>query len=263
MSQIDKTGTFRGRILDAGVAKTKNGFPQWTAQLQADEYYDEDTKQWVDWTSYEEKHISVYAVLFGSEGKSLLSYGQLQKALGWSGVSFSELATIDYSQAKIQFRVETNLYNDIVTLQVKWIDTYDAEPGRTIQKLDPVAIKELDAKYANGLRQASGGPKPKKVESVPVPTPAPVPAKVRKARTPKTEELVPPSPPKSVSSETCTKEQAWNSAYEAKDPSVDDNQISEIWLKTIETQGGEKAITFWGVIRDLVIEQVKQDDIPF
>lgn len=264
MSQIDRTGTFRGRVLDAGIATTKNQFPQWTAQLQADEYYDEETGQWVDWTPYEEKDISVYAVLFGSEGKSLLSYGQLQKALGWSGNSFSELATMDYSQAKIQFRVETNLYEGVTTLQVRWIDACDAEPGRKVQKLDPDKVKELDAKYANALRQASGGPKPKKVETVaptPVSTSAPVPAKLKNKKAKPAKPPVVPSvsdPP-----ETCTKEQAWNSAYEVKDPSVDDNQISEIWLKTIETMGGEKAIKDWSKVRDAVIEQVKQDEIPF
>lgn len=258
MSQITKTGTFRGVVLDAGMATTKNGFPQWVAQLEATEYYDEETKQWVNWTPYEEKYITAYAILFGGEGKPLLSYVQLQKALGWSGISFSELATMDYTQVKIQWRVETNLYEGNTTLQVRWIDVYDAEPGRTIQKLDPDKVKELDAKYANALRQASGGPKPKKVEMA-QPT-APIPAKVKKARTPKIEELVPPPAPPIA--EGCTKEQAWNSAYEVKPEIMTDDQISDIWLKTIEAKGGEKAIADWSIVRDSVIEQVK-DELPF
>jgi hypothetical protein len=255
MSTITKTGTFRGIILDAGIATTKNGFPQWVAQLEATEYYDDETKQWVNWTSYEEKHITVYTVLFGGEGKPLLSYNQLQKAIGWSGVSFSELVTMDYSQVKIQWRVETNLYEGVTSLQVKWIDAYDAEPGRTIQKLDPDKVKELDAKYINALRQASGGPKPKKVEPGPISAPAPLPAKVKNKKTK-------PTMPSTVALPVCTKEEAWNSAYEVKDQSVTDNQVAEIWLKTIETMGGEKTITNWSKVRDTVIEQVKQD-LPF
>jgi hypothetical protein len=274
MSQITKTGTFRGIILDAGIATTKNGFPQWIAQLQATEFYDEETKQWVDWTSYEEKHITAYTVLFGGEGRPLLSFGQLQKAVGWSGVSFSELTTMDYSQVNIQWRVETNLYEGVTSLQVKWIDAYDAEPGRAIQKLGLDKVKELDAKYANALRQASGGPKPKKVqvfataiEAQPetlnraITIPTPVPAKVKNKKT-----KTPPALPLGTGQEplplTCTKEEAWNSAYEVKDKDVTDDQIAEIWLKTIETMGGEKAIMDWSVIRDAVIEQVK-DEIPF
>ena len=255
MSQINKTGAFRGIILDAGMATTKNGFPQWVAQLEAAEYYDDETKQWIDWTPYEEKHITVYAVLFGGEGKPLLSFSQLQKAIDWSGVSFSELATIDYSRIKIQWRVETNLYEGNTTLQVKWIDIYDAEPGRMIQKLDPNKVKELDAKYANALRQASGGSKPKKVETV-ISALVPVKAKTRGKAKP----VAPPATP--LNADIWTKEDAWNSAYEVKPGSMDDNTIAEVWLKTIETLGGEKAITDWSTVRDAVIEQVK-DEIPF
>ena len=260
MSSITKTGTYRGIILDTGIATTKNGFPQWVAQLQAAEFYDEETHQWVDWTSYEEKDITLYAVLFGGESKPTLVYGQLQKVLGWSGISFSELAAMDCSQIKLQFRVDTNLYEGVTSLRVNWIDVYDAEPGRTVQKLDPDKVKELDAKYANALRQASGGPKPKKVEPV-VPVSIPAPAKVKnkkvKSITPSIPEHAPPQ-----DTDVCTKEDAWNSAYEVKPELMTDNQISEIWLKTIETMDGEKAIADWSKVRDAVIEQIK-DEIPF
>jgi hypothetical protein len=53
MSQINRTGTFRFQPVDAGISLTKNKFPQWIAQLQAVEYYDEDTEQWIDWSEYE------------------------------------------------------------------------------------------------------------------------------------------------------------------------------------------------------------------
>ena len=282
MSQINRTGTFRGFAIDSGMGETKNGYPQWVAQLQAIECYDEDTEQWVDWSEYEEKEITGYFVLFGGDGNPTLTAKQIQKALGWSGESFQDLCA-DFSEAPIQFRIEESTYQGETRLKVTWIDDANAEPGRTIQKLDSAEVKKLDSKYAAALRKLSGGPKPKSVPSKPpVPKPEiPAPAsdkeaakaalkeqaaerakrgkiaeeKAAKREKPKGRPAKPPIPtakaPESESEpksepdvNVCTKNEAYQSCYaELVEPgTVTLDQLNNTWLTTIEEQGGEETL---------------------
>ena len=161
MSLIVQARTYRGKILDHGVAATKNGFPQFEAALQAVEAYDEDEKVWVDWSDVEQKDITAFLVLFGKNGETL-SNQQLKKVTGWDGLSFQGLSAMDLSGVGIQFRVEENTYEGKTTLQVSWIDGYDAEPGRSVRKLDDAGLKAIDAQYASMLKQSATAKAPAK-----------------------------------------------------------------------------------------------------
>lgn len=281
MGQIDRTGSFRGYAIDSGMGQTKNGFPQWIASLQAVEYYDEETEQWVDWSQYDVNEITGYFCLFGGDGNPTLTAKQLQKALGWSGESFQALCA-DYSTTLIQWRVEERTYKDNTSLQVTWVDHADAEPGRTIQKLDNDDVKKLDAKYAAALKKLSGGPKPKTVPVKPttpkpeVPKPAidkeaakaALKAKAEekaargKAAEEKAAKKAPPKPeapkPQVVKpKETCTLEQAWEAVYAAKGD-VSDDDLGNVWLQVIDKYGDQDTLTSeeWVVVRDEVISNI-------
>lgn len=290
MSNINCTGTFRGVAVDCGIGTTKNEFPQWMANLVASEYYDEETEQWVDWSGYEEKEIQCYLVLFGSEGKPLLNVKQLQKAFGWSGESFQELET--YTDVPFQFRVEENTYEGNTRLQVQWVDSYDAEPGRIIQKLGPAEVKKLDAKYAAALRKLSGGPKPKTVPDRPdKPDKPTIPsfdketakaaikeqiaekaargAKAEKKAAKREKKEKPPKPPipKTTPKETtvesepdipiCTKKEAWEICHEAKG-NLTNEQLAEIWVKVVDRYGDEDNFSNedWGKVCNAMIKEI-------
>lgn len=269
MSLINYCGTFRGVLIDWGISQTQNGYPQFQISLVAKEYWDQDEKIWVDWSQYEENEIIAYLVLVGGEGKPLLNCHQLQKALGWSGESFKELAEGDYGQTIIQFRVEESTYDNVTRKKVVWIDHVDAEPGRTVQKLDVDEVKKLDAMYASALRDLSGGNKPKKpVKKPEVPettkaiTQPPLPEiEIKKPKNKLQTEVVKLEPP---AKKEITKQEAWEAAVEAKAKTVTDDQLSQIWLETIEELGGENNFEpgDWERVKNIIVEQVK-DDIPF
>lgn len=154
MSLIDQAATFRGRITDHGVSLTKNEYPQLVLQLQADEIYDDENKVWVDWVGYDEREITAYLVLFGGNKKETLNAQQVKKVTNWDGNSFQALNDMDLSEVGVQFRVEERTYDNKTSFQVNWVDEYDAEPGRTVRKLDPEELKKLDAQYAQLLKQS-------------------------------------------------------------------------------------------------------------
>ena len=279
MPLLDRTGTYRTKgIIDGGLGETSSGLPQLVLSLQADEIYDFEEKCWVDWSDTETREITAYLVLIGKKDNEIFHCKSIEKALGWDGASLSSLAAIDFQAAGIQFRVEENEYNDKVTLQVAGIDHYDAEPGRTVQKLDAAEVKGLDAKYASFFRKRTGEKKPKTVGAPKVPSNKP-PSGVPKTDTQVAEEAAPPvAPPKAPAKKTkkpakkaagCTQTEAWVASKKAKHESISDETLTEVWLKAVETlapDGDEDKMSpeLWQRVRDVVVAQVVDDtDIPF
>jgi|GEM_PF-1801199 len=155
-NKIDTMGNYRGEILESGLGVTqKSGFPQWVARLKALEKWVDSKSEmehfklsepaWVDWSSFEEE-ILCYMVLFKSAEEftketSLLNYEQLQAATGWDGTEFDSLMT--FAGKKISFRVEDHEYEGKTSMQVSWIDTWDADPVRKLRTLDTAEVAAL------------------------------------------------------------------------------------------------------------------------
>ncbi len=293
---IDREDTFRCKsIVDGGIGETSTGLPQLVLSLRADEIYDFDEKCWVPWDDVEEREITAFLVLVGKKDNEIFHCKAIEKALGWDGAGFSSLAAIDFLAAGIQFTTKENIWEDKVSIQVAGIDHYDAEPGRTVNKLDAAEVKGLDAKYASFFRKRTGEKKPKPVGAPKVPgkkstTTLPAAAKgATAAGAIKIEEPtsltsvsgragddVPPAAPpkapvkkpKKVKKGTgCTQTEAWVAAKKAKDKSISDEKLIEVWLKAVQTlapDGDEDKMSpeLWARVRDVVVGQVS-DDIPF
>ena len=249
MGQISREGTFRGVATDSGVGLTTNGFPQFVAQISALEFYDFDEKVWVDWSGQNEE-ISGYFCLFGGNSKPTLSAKQVQKALGWSGQSFSELNDANYEATPFQFRVEEHEYDGNTTLQVSWIDAFDATPGRQVQKLDAADAKKLDKLFAAQLKNFGGT----KVVSAPATTGKPVVPKATNIAQadqvdtePEAEQSEPEMPKTKTKAKkgtvevlpegTCTKTDAWRETIgliEDLHPEMSDEERASLFTDAIQ-----------------------------
>lgn len=216
MSKIKIEGTFRGHILSSAVGLTRNEYPQLLMELPAEELYEKNDDGGL-WAPHEDPEETIYAylVLVDKTGAMTKNAEQVQAALGWSGKSFAELNDTDYSEMAIQFRVEENTYNGNTSLQVSWIDKYDADPGRGVSKLDKAAIKNLNAKHGAALR-AFGKKSPTKSAASP--------AKVTKSRTPS-------GPPKKTKIEY-TADAIWSRFQEANQE-ISEEDLCTTW-ETVE-----------------------------
>lgn len=290
MPAIDRPGTFRGMLTEHAASQTKNGFPQLVCRLKATEYYDEDAGVWQNWTEYD-MDIVAYFVLFSNKGPCL-NYKQVQLALGWDGGSFASLDGGDWSTCVVQFRVEWHEYDGNKTLRVNWIDAQDAEPGRTIKKLDAKDLQALDAKFRTAVKPATpasapkGRPTPPPPPATADPTPAAeneaAPAPATAAPTPDAPSGAPSDPPaaakkrkkKSKKDATvtglptaCTKIDAWGKVAELKTDTVTDEKLAEAWLAACDEVAGEDSdegkITTeqWATIRDKTLDRI--DHLPF
>ncbi len=264
---IDRESTFRGNIIDHAVSLTKNEFPQLVCQLDAKEIYDEEEKVWVDWSDVEENEITAYLVLYGGTGETL-NCTQVKKATGWDGLSFQQLNDMDLSEVVVQFRTENRTYEDKTTLQVTWFDAADAEPGRSVRKLDASEMKALDAKYKAILQnsgkkaapaKAGAGAKPGTVTAKGVKPTGPK-GPVKKKSTAPAAPAAPAEADPSLPAGHCTKQEAWDTIVELKDKSVTDEANAKAYLDAIlEVSGAndQDGLTDeqWFAVKELVLSK--------
>ncbi|RKY06310.1 MAG: hypothetical protein DRP65_11940, partial [Planctomycetota bacterium] len=243
--------------------------------------YDEESGEWVDYSGYEDNEIKAFLVLFGHEKQPLLNARQLVKAIGWDGRDFMLLDQMDLSKTQIQGRVGENDYNNKISLRVEWIDHVDAEPGQQLRRLDADELKKLNAKFASGLRELGGGPKPKSAPPVAPKPSAPKPPVLEPTATTKMAEAVdkvvaktehdkPAAPPIPVTTvedvsvqekyglpAACTQEEAWEACAKHRKDGVSDDDLANIWTQVIGDIGDEEAVgDHWYKVRDGVLELV-------
>lgn len=292
MAQINRTGTFRFQLIDAGIKENKDknsDVVQWVADLQAVEYYDEEKEQWIDWSEYKEQETTAYLTLFGKDGQEVFHARQLQQALGWSGADFQELEIEHIRDVVFQGRVDQESYQGTERFKVVSIAPYDAEPGRILPKLDSDGYKRLNAKHAAKLKKLSGGNKPKSVDKVDKADKVDKEAvkaaakekmadraargKAAEAKAAKIEGKQPPKPPElpkppkpptkqAKEKERCDKGQAWIDCCAAKkeyEGSMSDEQLETLWYATVDSLGGEDTIEekeLWGEVRAKVLKSM-------
>lgn len=266
MSLIEQVGTYRGEVVDKAVSVSTNGYPQLVALLRAGERYDDEVGDWVAWEA-DESELTAYLVLFDGQDRKTLNCTQVEKVLGWDGASFAGLNAIDHSETLIQFRVVENTYNEKTTMQVEWIDEYGATPGRTVRKLDAIELKDLDAAYAGMMNKPKA--KPASAKASPLLTATQAQAQAQAAAGKKAPPKVPAKkgPPKTTAASSdgkpakkLTKQEAWDGCVDLKDKKVKDEQLSQVWVDTVDEVRGPKEEADltpedWGRIQDLVMDK--------
>lgn len=252
---VDRVATFRGKVIDWGVSTSSGGFPQFVLSLVATEIYDAEEQKWVDWSEYDVNEITAYCILFGSKGETL-TFNQVKKVFNWNGADFQVLSEGDYSEVGIQFRVVEDTYEEKTRLKVEWIDEFDAEPGRTVKKLNSDELRQLTAKYAQLLKGSAKSAAPAKAPAKtkpgtvtvkgkkPTSPKGPV-KKVTKKTNPDVSTSPPGDPPLQapVASTgevvgSCTKQEAWDEVVGLRRDNVTDKVLSETWVDTIKEVTG-------------------------
>lgn len=267
MNLVDREGTFRCRPVDWAVGETKNGFPQFTVKVHLTEYYDEQEKEWIPWEEYEQE-VTAFLVLFDSNENRTKNFQQIEKVFGWDGTSFLELNNGRYEEVEFQIRVAENNYNGKIGYQVAWIDEREAEPNRTVKKLDDKELKQLEAKFSKSLSNKSA-----KATKAPAKT-TKAPAKNEGVEESKKAPPAKPAIPKISNSkkrskpvDSITKEEAWEYVCNNKLPTVDDDELTASWLRCVNNVADgrdEEELTGkdWANIRSTVLDEIG-GEIPF
>lgn len=257
MKLINQKGAYRGVITDAGFSQSTGGFPQEVLSLRAAEVYDAESDTWLP-ADPDANEITWYGVLIDSKDKETKNAQQLKKITGWSGASFVELSQMNLVDVPIQFRVEPNTYKEVTTLQVSWIDTTDAPPFRTVQKLDAADVAALQSRYAGVLASTKSATKAVSAPKT-VTKPVTKPKAIKPTAKPKVTKPKPTAPKAVVGK--CTADEAYTACYNLKRDDVTDDALNGIWLVEVaKVNADESKITDeqWFVIKESVLGQVSK-----
>jgi hypothetical protein len=292
MTQIDRPGTYRGKVTEHSLGFTKNGYPQVVARFQATEkWVDEATEMehfemtepgWVEWDFGET--VIYYGCLFNStesydENSKLLSYDQLVTAWGWDGASFAELGDgTSFIGQKILFRVEEREFDGKTKLEVTWLDSYDADPVRRLRPAEADDIKAMQARMKLGKaakpKAAKAKPAAAKPASKAESKPSSPPAAEKKSAPPST-------PPKAAKAESKpepapeddslrsdwpaeqSQGDAWATLHEAKGDRSNE-EVADAWIEAashiVESSGtDEEDLTDeqWAQVRDFAADALE------
>jgi hypothetical protein len=151
VNDFDRAGRFRVRILSNAIQKQeKNDCVQFCAQIQAYEYHDDASKQWLDCS---ENDLGGYinVVIITKDGNINDSgIRQLRNALDWDGTDFKTLAQ-DFAGREVQVTVKSDTYEGQTRMKPSWLDHVDAE-GMTLKSIDETGLAALNTRFMGALR---------------------------------------------------------------------------------------------------------------
>ena len=206
MSMITEAASYRGVVTEHSVVASSGGCPQLALKLRALELHDFEEKMWVDYQHREDSEITAFLTLFNAKGDKIFHTDDVMRVFEWDGASLMGLNELDLEGAEVQFDVISDTYENKTRLKVAGIKAYNDTPGTGgIKKLDNDALAQMNAKFANSLKQNAGAPKAAKAPaSAPATAPAAPPATTTTTATapatPKTRKnrkkaAAPPPPP--------------------------------------------------------------------
>jgi hypothetical protein len=293
MGKIDTIGTYKGVVLEHGLALTKNGFPQLVIKVQATEkyidspaelkHYELETEQYIDWSEFDETTTG-FLVLFKdneefTEETALMNYEQVQLALGWDGQEFDDLNGEKFVGKEVLFRMEENFYNEQTTIRLNWIDAADAPPNRELMKLDATKLAALPKIKVGGktakpaAAKAAKPGKPSAAASSPTATKGAKPSTSETAPSkpaPSTAPKATKTPPKATAEspaddrpDAVSQGDAWEYVCNHKGGNSD-NDIEQAWIESVQEISGdndnldESEFTeqLWAKVRDLVVKDL-------
>lgn len=271
MPTLNRTGRFRAKIIGSAVEKSRNGYPQFVAQL--DIVQELQGRDWVDVTD-ENLTIRTWYTLGGVNGPIESKVNGLAEALGWDGISLVALGTTDWREAQVQVTVEQSQRDSGIVLEVAWINPDRAGPP--IERSDPDTLRELETVWSHQFRAVRQGAR--KPQSKPAKTPPAAQAPAGVAR--------PSAPARNGSFKTASAgrypnaETAWAACVKvwddprAVDSPRDSAARNEAWLGLLSAEVGDKAedkvtphewerLVRACQLRWLPVEAPTEDKIPF
>lgn len=283
MQQIDREGTFLGKVTAAAFGVTKKSdLPRIALTLVSMKKYADTQEElahykiteagYVDFADFE---VTAYLVLYTKDLKESKNYEQVQKVLGWDGADFQTLNDLGVGK-EILFRVSTNTYitedgQDKSGLQVAWIDTADASPVSQLQPLAADKTAALTAKFLKGKAPPPPAAKPAAAAAKPAPAPKTAAPAAQAPKTPPTKAVKAPpaakvaAPPSESTglATACSKIDCWN---HVNSPAVkadnEDSVIEQAFFDAIaEVAPGKQDTELtegeWAKVRDTIIKDLK------
>src|SRR3990167_2344707 len=164
--QADRTGTFRGDIIEYGLRREKSGSVGIGVKVALKEMWDEsaDPPGWIPWDYDQEAFGTIYVIKKDGHLHET-GFGPLVEHANWDG-DFDSINNATWKPLPVQFTLEANEYQGKTTYRVGFVNGWNDTPGNGLGKCDAATVNELKTKYGSTMRafastvRAASAPKP-------------------------------------------------------------------------------------------------------
>src|SRR3990167_2733773 len=164
--QADRTGTFRGDIIEYGLRREKSGSVGIGVKVALKEMWDEsaDPPGWIPW-DYDQLAFGTIYVIKKDGHLHETGFRPLVEHANWYG-DFDSINNATWKPLPVQFTLEANEYQGKTTYRVGFVNGWNDTPGNGLGKCDAATVNELKTKYGSTMRafastvRAASAPKP-------------------------------------------------------------------------------------------------------
>jgi hypothetical protein len=226
--QANREGRFRARVMDVGVNETgPNKLCTVVLRFALVEEYDKG-----EWNNIESEELDAVAYCYVEKRDGSLNDFQvaaLKEAFGWPGMDpfwFEETKEFP----PVQVTLESEEYNGKDRIKVRFINSYDSEPGG-ITHADGDTRRALMARLGHKLRAHSGGKPAPAPKPTGAPKPPPKPAAAPQA----------PGAPASSAKSASTMDAVWALfAKWAETKGASQDELNKTWFDAIKAVCGHE-----------------------
>jgi len=226
--QANREGRFRARVTDVGVNETgPNKLCTVVLRFALVEEYDKG-----EWNNIESEELDAVAYCYVEKRDGSLNDFQvaaLKEAFGWPGMDpfwFEETKEFP----PVQVTLESEEYNGKDRIKVRFINSYDSEPGG-ITHADGDTRRALMARLGHKLRAHSGGKPAPAPKPTGAPKPPPKPAAAPQA----------PGAPASSAKSASTMDAVWALfAKWAETKGASQDELNKTWFDAIKAVCGHE-----------------------
>ena len=145
MSQpLDRAGNFRGRITSYELREHDSGTVGIAITVAIDDFWNGES--WEDWKQYEFECLGEIFVIKKDGSTNTKAVESLVQHAGWAG-TFGSISSNTWQPKPISFSAESNVYKDLETFRVAFLNEYDAVPGKQSKVVAPDKVNALDARH--------------------------------------------------------------------------------------------------------------------
>lgn len=155
MSEIDRSGNFRGKITDYGLYKSdKSDSVGINVTAKIDEIW--DGEGWQDWSSYGIEAKGVFWIIKSNGELNMSQVTALSSIASWDG-TIESVTERTWDPQSIQFSVSEEDYNGKKRYRIAFLNEYDRPPGGNSSNVTPEVAKSLKDRFGSQLRAAVAG----------------------------------------------------------------------------------------------------------
>jgi hypothetical protein len=154
LNELQQPGNYRGLIRSYELHWTKNKALALSIVAGIEEWWSDENNEWVDCRDSEMETRGEIIILKTDGAVNDLQAKALVNYAAWDG-NLESLSNAKWEPAPCAFRVDSNVWKNVETWRISFLNAYDSTPG-IMGKVDSTEAKQLQMRFGASLKALAG-----------------------------------------------------------------------------------------------------------